>query len=107
EPDPANRESIYRAGVDDFPQSCDLTAYFAIFMENVRKNYDEAERLYRKALELDPNHATNTGNFARFMEDVRKNYDEAERLYQAALNLDPTNKRLLDRLEKCRKTPRK
>jgi Flp pilus assembly protein TadD len=61
-------------------------------MEDVRKDYDEAERLYRKALELDPKHATNTGNFASFMKAVRKDYDEAERLYRKAVALDPKDK---------------
>ncbi len=58
-------------------------------MQDIRENYDEAERLYREALELDPKHANNTGNFAIFMKDVREDYDEAERLYRKALELDP------------------
>jgi tetratricopeptide (TPR) repeat protein len=91
EPDPVKREAIYRAGLEDFPGSAELTGNFALFMSDVRKNYDEAERLYRRALELDPNNANNTGNFALFMKNVRKNYDEAERLYQKALELDPNN----------------
>nr|WP_225587555.1 tetratricopeptide repeat protein [Methylomonas fluvii] len=60
-------------------------------MDDVRKNYDEAERLYRKALELDPNSAKNTGNFAIFIAAIRKDYNEAERLYRKALELDPKN----------------
>jgi tetratricopeptide (TPR) repeat protein len=88
EPDPMKQEAIYREGLKDFPQSAVLMGNFAIFMKNVRKDYDEAERLYRKALELDPNHANNTGNFAVFMDDVRKDYDEAERLYRKAAALD-------------------
>jgi Flp pilus assembly protein TadD len=68
-----------------------ITANFALFMQNVRKDYkdyDEAEQLYRKALELDPNDAFATRNFALFMKDVRKNSKEAERLDRRADLLD-------------------
>ena len=89
EPDPVKREAIFRESLEDFPKSAELTGNFALFMQNVRKDYDEAERLYRKALELDPNKAINTGNFAIFMHEARKDYDKAERLYRKALELDP------------------
>ncbi len=88
EPDPEKREAIFRAALDDFPESIQLTANFANFLSEVRKKSDEAEGLYRKALELDPNNISNTGNFATFMSKARKNYDEAERLYHKALDLD-------------------
>jgi tetratricopeptide (TPR) repeat protein len=91
ESDPAKKEAIFRAGLEDFPDSGELTGNFANFMKKVRKEYDEAERFYRKALELDPNNALHTGNFANFMRDVRKEYDEAERLYRKALELDPND----------------
>jgi Flp pilus assembly protein TadD len=91
EPDPAKREAIFRAALEDFPESDELFCNFALFMAEVRGNYDEAERLYRKALEFDPNHAHYTGNFASFMRNVRKDYDEAERLYRRALELDPND----------------
>jgi tetratricopeptide (TPR) repeat protein len=89
EPDPAKREAIYREGLKDFPESVELIGNFAIFFQQIRKDYDEAERLYRKSLELDPKQANNTGNFAAFVEQVRKDYDEAERLYRKSLELDP------------------
>jgi tetratricopeptide (TPR) repeat protein len=89
EPDPVRQEAIYRAGLEEFPASVELTLIFAMFMEKVRKNYDEAERLYRKALELDPNYAGATANFAFFMGGVRKNYDEAARLHRKAVELNP------------------
>ncbi|HXD32856.1 MAG TPA: hypothetical protein VN643_17160 [Pyrinomonadaceae bacterium] len=91
EPDPSKREEIFRAGLEDFPESVELMGNFALFKHQVRKNYDEAEQLYRKALELDPNQANNTGNFAIFIKNVRKDYDEAERLYRKSLELDPND----------------
>lgn len=86
---PEDREQIYRAGLEQFPDSGELTNGFALFMHEVRKNYDEAERLYNRALELDPNHALYTGNLAVLMDVIRKDYDEAERLYRRSLQLNP------------------
>lgn len=89
EADPATQEAIYREGLRDFPESSELTANFALFMEEVRGNYDEAERLYRKALTLAPDNPAIAGNLADFLESVRHNYDEAERLYRKTLELNP------------------
>ena len=89
--DPKKQESIYRQGLEQFPESAELTGNLANFMSDVRREYDEAERLYKRALELDPNDADYPGNFATFMREVRKDYDEAEQLYRRALELDPDN----------------
>jgi len=89
EQDPHKRESIYREGLKQFPDSLELTVNFAVFMDDIRKDYDEAERLYRKALDLDPNDVDSIGNFANFLHETRKDYDGAEPLYRKALDLDP------------------
>ena len=93
ESDPVKAEAVYREGLKDFQKSAELVGNFAVFMEEVRKDYDEAERLYRKALELDPKNTRNTGNFADFMEEFRKDYDGAERLYRKALEIDSQDAR--------------
>ncbi len=87
--DPERQESIYRQGLAQFPESAELMSNFALFLHEVRKDYDKAERFYKSALDLAPDRAVNMGNFANFMNNVRKNYDEAERLYRRALELDP------------------
>ncbi|HMD67989.1 MAG TPA: tetratricopeptide repeat protein [Chitinivibrionales bacterium] len=83
---------VYRKAIELGPKNAINTANFAVFMNDVRKNYEEAERLYRKALELDPKYATNIGNFAYFMEIIRTNFNEANRLYRQALALDSNSK---------------
>ncbi len=88
EKDPNKREALYREGLEQFPNSPELTGTFANFM-NDRKKYDEAEELYRKALEIDPNQGATIGNLANFMYEVREDYDEAEKLYRKALEIDP------------------
>ncbi len=36
-------------------------------MNDIRKNYDGADRHYKKALEVDPDHANVNGNYAAFL----------------------------------------
>ena len=101
EQNPERRETVYRQGIELYPQSPELHSLFGDFMRDVRGNHeqakrlnDKAEQLFRKALELDPNNANNTGNFAVFLTNVRGLHDEAERFYRKALELDPSNANL-------------
>lgn len=91
EQDPERKEAVFWEGLEDFPESHELINNFALFMEEERSNFDEAERLYVKGLALNSNDPTLTGNFALFMHQVRKEYREAGRLYRLALALDPNN----------------
>ena len=88
ESDPAKAEAIYHDGLVDFPNSPELNGYYAIFLSDIRKNRDQAEKFFRKSLELDPNHPVTIANFALFMEKGQK-FEEAERLYRKALKLAP------------------
>ena len=64
-------------------------SFFALFMEDVRQDYDEAERLRKKALELEPASIEAMCGYAGFLMDCRHNYKEAERLYRKAQALVP------------------
>jgi protein O-mannosyl-transferase len=92
------RETIYRQGIELYPQSPELHSLFGYFMRDVRGNHeqakrlnDKAEQLFRKALELDPKQPNNARNFAVFLTDVRGLHNEAEQCYRKALELDPNN----------------
>jgi protein O-mannosyl-transferase len=91
EPDLEKREAIFRAGLEDFPESAELMGNFANFMCDKRKDYDEAERLYRKSLELNPNSRKCNSNDALMLWEVHKDYDGAERLFRKALEIDPSD----------------
>ena len=56
-------------------------------LENVRKDYDGAERHFRKAIELKPT-ALKYNNLGSLLKTVR-NYDDAEWHYRKAIELDP------------------
>ena len=87
--DSKEKEKIYRAGLEKFPQSHQLIGNYAIFLKNIRKDYDGAESYYKRALELDSESAIKNGNYANFLKNIRKDYDKAERYYKQALELDP------------------
>ncbi len=84
-----DKEKIYQEGLGKFPKSYELMSNYAIFLSDIRKDYDEAESYYKQVLKLDPDSANNNGNYAIFLSEIRKDYDKAERYYQKALELDP------------------
>jgi Tfp pilus assembly protein PilF len=91
EKDLTKRDAIYREGINIYPKSVELLGNYAIFLKNIRKEYDKAEEFYKKAIELDPNNANRIGNYANFLSDIRKEYDKAEEFYKKAIELDPDN----------------
>lgn len=91
EKDPDKQEAIYIAGLEDFPDSPDLTGNYAVFQEKTRKNSGRADHLYQKAYKLNPEDATHVGNFAWSLHSYRKDYDGAEKLYRKAMDLDPSH----------------
>ena len=88
-PDKAN--AIYSEGVKLYPDSAPLLGSYAIFLENIRKDYDKAEEYYKRALEVAPSNATTLCNYAIFLKNIRKDDDKAEEYYKRALEADPNN----------------
>jgi tetratricopeptide (TPR) repeat protein len=64
---------------------------FVVFLKDIRKNYNQAEKYYKKALELEPDNANINNNYALFLKDIHKNDDQAEKHYKKALELKPDN----------------
>ena len=85
------RRLYYRKALELDPNHANINGNYAIFLQTIRKDYDQAEIYYRKALELDPNDANINGNYALFLNNIRKDYDQAEIYYRKALELDPNH----------------
>ncbi len=60
---------------------------FALYMQHVKGDLEEAEALLRQAMSAAPYHPRTLGTFALFLEQVRQDYDAAERHYRAALEV--------------------
>jgi tetratricopeptide (TPR) repeat protein len=89
EPDPSVAEGIYKQGLEEYPTSAIMLGAYAVFLQNILKDYDGAEDYYLKALDADPEHAGNLGNYALFLHNIRRKYDAAKGYYLKALVADP------------------
>ncbi len=83
------KNALYLQGLEQHPNSFELHGNYAIFLTDIRKEYDEAEKYYKIALKSEPNDADINGNYANFLKNIRKKYDEAEEHYKIALKSEP------------------
>ena len=89
------RDALYQEALQSLPNAHRLLGNYALFLHEVRKDYDQVEQYYQRALEADPKHANNLGNYANFLMDVKKDHDQAEQYYQRALEIDPKHANIL------------
>ncbi len=89
ETDPEKIESIYKEGLEKCPDSHVLMNDYAVFLQNTKKDYVQAEKYYQKALALDPDDANTNRNYAGLLTYNKKDDAQAEKYYQKALALDP------------------
>ena len=91
ETDPKKIESIYKEGLEKCPDSHVLRNDYAVFLQNIKKDYAQAEKYYQKALALDPDDVKANYNYAVFLTLFKKDYAQAEEYYQKALALEPND----------------
>ncbi len=96
ETDPEKIESIYKEGLEKCPDSHELMNDYAVFLQNIKKDYAQAEKYYQKALALKPDDVMANYNYAVFLTLLKKDYAQAEKdylqaekYYQKALVLEP------------------
>ncbi|WP_373705024.1 tetratricopeptide repeat protein, partial [Porphyromonas loveana] len=90
EPKDANTLGNKRA-LEVEPKDANTLGNYALFLKNIRQDYDQAEAYYKRALEVEPNHANMLGNYAVFLKDIRHDYDQAEAYYKRALEVEPNH----------------
>ncbi|MCK6543056.1 SIR2 family protein [bacterium] len=91
EEDLNKKDNIYKKGLNEFPDSIDLYACYAVFLTDFLKDYNKAENFYKKALSKNQNHFYINGNYANFLNRIKKDYKAAEKYYKKAIELDPEN----------------
>ena len=89
ETDPKKIKSIYEEGLEKCPDSPELMINYAVFLQNTKKDYVQAEKYHQKALELEPDNADINSHYALFLAFLKRNYAQAEKYHQKALGLEP------------------
>jgi tetratricopeptide (TPR) repeat protein len=80
---------MYKRALELDPKNAINLGNYALFLTNIRKDYDAAEMMYKRALKIDPRHANNLANYAIFLGNVRHDYDTAEAMYRRAVEAEP------------------
>ena len=93
---PSSTNAMFQRAIDADPTNATFLGAYAIFLETVRGDMDQAEKLFQRAITADPEiDATFLGAYAAFLHTVRGDMDQAEKLYQQATDADPTNANIL------------
>ena len=83
-------EFLHKLTSKSTPNS-DSFGLYAIFLTDVRREYDRAEAMFERAIDADPNNANTLGAYALFLKNVRREYDQAEAMYERAIEANPTD----------------
>ena len=87
---PSSTNAMFQRAIDATPEiDATVLGAYAIFLETVQGDMDQAEQMYQQAIGADPHHATVLGAYAAFLETVRGDMDQAEQLYRRAIDADP------------------
>jgi tetratricopeptide (TPR) repeat protein len=62
--DPDEAENLYHDGIEKYPNSAPLRSAYALFLEQVSKEYDLAEKHYLRAYGANPHHVNTLVNYA-------------------------------------------
>ena len=82
---------MFKLALKANPNNAITLGAYALFLETVRGDIDQAQDMYQQAIDADPTNANNLGGYAVFLEHERGDMDQAQDMYQRAINADPTN----------------
>jgi tetratricopeptide (TPR) repeat protein len=87
--DPDQAETIFKRGIEQFPQSGRLLADFAAFVRKFRRDQKAALELYERAVELSENDPWVLSSFAVFLSLFTEDYDRADSVFRKLLDQEP------------------
>lgn len=68
-----------------------LNGNYALYLNEIKGDYTQAEIYYKKALELDPKDSNYNGNYALFLTNVKKEQILAEIYFKKAIEFEPND----------------
>lgn len=89
-------ERVYKRGIDELSHCAPLLNRYAVFLKNIRRDYQNAELYYKQSLELDSSDIDNLGNYALFLKNIRKDFAQAESYFKMALQTGQKSPKILN-----------
>ena len=86
---PSSTNAMFQRAIDADPTNATVLGVYAIFLDTVRGDMDQAQQMYQQAIDADPTNATVLGNYAIFLKNIRGDMDQAQQMYQQAIDADP------------------
>jgi len=89
-------DEIYSEGLLKFPDSANLLANYAYFLQRNRKNDNKAEDIYKDSLKLEPNNEITLAAYASFLYKIRNDDQKAADYYKMAMAINPNSAQVLN-----------
>ena len=86
---------MFKLAIEASPNNAIAFGAYALFLQNIRGDMDQAQDMYRRAINADPNDARYLGAYADFLKNVHGDMDQAQDMYQRAINADPNDATIL------------
>ena len=86
---PSSTDTMFQNAIATNPHDITILGDYALFLETVRGDIDQAERVFRQAITVDPQHANTLGNYALFLQNQKGDTGQAQIIFQQAIEADP------------------
>ena len=86
---PSSTEAMFQHAIDTNPHDITILGDYALFLETVRGDINQAEQVFQHAIAVDPHHANTLGNYALFLQNQKGDTGQAQIIFQQAIEADP------------------
>ena len=86
---PSSTETMFQNAIASNPHDITILGDYALFLETVRGDMNQAEQVFQHALAVDPRHANTLGNYALFLQNQKGDTSQAQIIFQRAIEADP------------------
>ena len=86
---PSSTDAMFQHVIDTNPHDITILGDYALFLETVRGDIDQAEQVFQQAIVVDPHHANTLGNYALFLQNQKGDTGQAQIIFQQAIEADP------------------
>ena len=86
---PSSTDAMFQHAIDTNPHDITILGDYALFLETVRGDINQAEQVFQHAIAVNPHHANTLGNYALFLQNQKGDTDQANIIFQQAIEADP------------------